>query len=83
MSDASSPPTVWRIPATPSVFIALIALLLTIAWGHWYFVAGYTTLYLGLPGWLWVQLGIILLLLAIAWLAVTVWSTANAPETGE
>lgn len=83
MSDGSRPPTVWRIPATPSVFAALVALILAIAWGHWHLVAGNSTPYLGLPLWLWLQLVVIVVLLCIAWLAVTIWSTANAPEAGE
>jgi hypothetical protein len=58
------------VPMVKYIFIGLLALLLVIAVGHLYAVTGLTTLYLGLPLWIWLQLGVVTIMLGIAWIAV-------------
>lgn len=43
--------------------------MVIIAIGHIPLIDGYTTLLLGLPAWLWIQLGVIAFLLILAWIA--------------
>jgi hypothetical protein len=51
-------------------FGALVATIVAVAWGHLYLVEGLTTIRLGLPVWLWLQVGVIAALLGLAWIAV-------------
>lgn len=68
------------------MFGAIVVLLLVIAVGQWFLfdlltalppVDSVTTLYLGVPLWLWLQLGIVGIMLVLAWVAVSVWTAAN------
>lgn len=58
-----------RVPPRnrPVAFALLTALMLAIAAGHLYVVAAYTAVLLGLPVWIWLQLGVVAVLLALAW----------------
>jgi len=71
------PPGARELPTAKYVFAAIVVLLLVIGAGHWYLLEGLTDLYLGVPLWLWLQLVIIAGMLVLAWVAVTVWTTAN------
>ena len=66
-------------PAAKYVFLGLLVLLLVIAVGHLYVLAGLTDLYLGLPLWLWLQLVVVSVMLGLAWIAVEI---VSAPEGG-
>ena len=59
-------------PTSKYVFLGLLALLVAIAVGHLYALAGLTDLYLGLPLWLWLQLVVVSVMLGLAWIAVGV-----------
>lgn len=52
------------------LFGALVAAIVAVAWGHLYLVEGLTEIRLGLPVWLWLQLGVIGALLGLAWVAI-------------
>ncbi|MFW5973871.1 MAG: hypothetical protein ACOCPZ_00630 [Natrialbaceae archaeon] len=52
------------------LFGALVAVIVGIAWGHLYLVEGLTTIRLGLPVWLWLQIGVIAASLGLAWVAI-------------
>lgn len=67
-----------RLPTAKYVFGAIVALLLGIAVGQWYVLGGLTELYLGVPAWLWLQLVIVVVMLALAWVAMGVWTVANS-----
>ena len=67
-----------ELPTAKYVFAALVATLLVVGVGQWIPLVGLTTLYLGLPLWLWVQLVIVAAMLVISWVAVSVWSEANS-----
>ena len=53
-----------------ALFGALVGAIVAVAWGHLYLVEGLTTIRLGLPVWLWLQLGVIAALLGLAWIAI-------------
>lgn len=53
----------------PVAFVVLTAIMLVIAGGHLYVIGDFTAVSLGLPVWLWVQLGVVVVLLALAWIA--------------
>lgn len=59
-------------PTTKYTFWALLAFVFVLAVGHLYALAGLTTLSLGLPLWLWLQLAVVAAMLAVAWLALSV-----------
>ena len=67
-------------PLVRYVIVFLVGALLALAAGHQYLLADWTTLYLGLPAWLWAQLGVIGVMFVIAWLAVGLY--AGATEGG-
>ena len=69
---------VTSFPTVKYVFAALLAVLLVIAVGHLYVFSGLTTLYLGLPLWVWLQLGVVSLMLGIAWIAVQLIARATS-----
>lgn len=50
-------------------FFLITAMMLAIAAGHLFVISEFTTIYLGLPAWIWLQLLIVVLLLALAWIA--------------
>lgn len=58
------------LPTVKYVFGLLLAVLLVLAVGHLYAFSGLTTLYLGLPLWVWLQLGTVTVMLVVAWIAV-------------
>lgn len=64
-------------PTAKYVFAAIVALLVLIAAGQWYLLGGFTALYLGVPLWLWLQLVIVGGMLALAWVAMGIWTVAN------
>lgn len=53
-----------------ALFGALVVAIVVVAWGHLYLVAGLTAIRLGIPVWLWLQLGVIAALLGLAWAAI-------------
>ena len=55
----------------------LILAMLVIAAGHLYVIGGFTDLYVGLPLWLWLQLGIIVVLFVLAWIATGIATPAG------
>lgn len=50
-------------------FFILVGLILLVAIGHIPLIETYTTLVGGLPLWLWIQLGVVGVLLGVAWIA--------------
>ncbi len=60
-------------PLVRYVIVLLVGALLALAGGHQYLFADWTTLYFGLPAWLWAQLGVIAVLFALAWVAVNLY----------
>jgi hypothetical protein len=64
-------------PTAKYVFAAIVALLLVVAAGQWYLLGGFTALYLGVPLWLWFQLVIVVGMLALAWVAMGIWTATN------
>lgn len=50
-------------------FLALIVAILAISAGHLFVIDDFTTFYLGVPLWLWIHLGVLVLLLVLAWTA--------------
>jgi hypothetical protein len=71
------------LPTAKYVFAALVALLLVIAVGQWYVLGGLTELSLGVPLWLWLQVAIVAAMLALAWVAVGVWTAVNADSSAD
>jgi len=80
------PSRLTTVPGAKYTFGAVVVLVLGIAVGQWYLfdlltglssVDSVTTLYLGVPLWLWLQLGLVAVMLVLAWVAVSVWTTAN------
>ena len=71
---ASSPPLV------KFVFGTLLLLLVVVAVGHLYVLEGLTALYLGLPLWVWLELGVVFAMLGIAWFAVQLVATASEED---
>lgn len=51
-------------------FVTLAVAIVVVAAAHLFVIQGLTTIRLGLPVWLWLQLGVITALLGLAWLAV-------------
>lgn len=79
------PSRLTTVPGAKYTFGAVVVLVLGIAVGQWYLfaaVGSVTTLYLGVPLWLWLQLGLVAVMLALAWVAVSVWTTANRVDGG-
>ena len=56
--------------AARHVFLLLLAGLFVLATGHLYALEGSTTLSLGLPAWVWLQLVVVSVMLVVAWLAI-------------
>lgn len=78
--DTHRPTTAERVTQSPLgkyVFVTLIVALLAIAVTHLYVLRGVTTLYWGLPLWLWIQLIVIAIMLGIAWLAVAIYANVT------
>ncbi|ERH10792.1 MAG: hypothetical protein J07HX64_02571 [halophilic archaeon J07HX64] len=71
------------LPAAKYAFVGILTLLLVIAVGQLYLLGGFTELYLGVPLWLWLQLAILTVMLGLAWVATSVWTTANEESTRE
>ncbi len=61
-------------PLVRYVIVLLVGVLLALAAGHQYVIADWTALYLGLPAWLWTQLGVIAVLFVLAWTAVSLYA---------
>ncbi|WP_290812144.1 hypothetical protein [Halovivax sp.] len=59
------------------VFVGLLAALLTIGVGHLYVVRGLTGFRLGVPAWLWLQLGVVVAMLGLAWATVGLLTAAD------
>jgi len=53
-------------------FWGLVALVVAIGVGHLYVLSGLTALVLGLPLWLWLQLGVVAAMLGLAWVALSI-----------
>ncbi len=64
-------------PLVRYVIVLLVGGMLGLAAGHQYLVAEWTELSLGLPAWLWAQLGVIAVMFVIAWLAVGLYAGAT------
>lgn len=45
-----------------------------IAAGHIYVIEPLASIYLGLPLWIWIQLGILAIMMLIAWFAITLYT---------
>jgi len=75
------PGSVTALPTAKYVFAAIVGVLLVIAVGQWYVLGGLTELYLGVPVWLWLQLAIVVAMLALAWVAMGVWTAANNDDS--
>lgn len=56
--------------ARPIVFVSLVAGVLVLSVGHLYAISGMTDVYLGVPAWLWAHLGVLAVLLGMAWVAI-------------
>lgn len=69
---------VTRLPTVKYAFAGLLVSLLGIAVGHLYVLRGMTDLVLGLPLWVWLQLLVVAVMLALAWIAVQLVAAANA-----
>ena len=69
--------SVATLPAAKYVFAGIVTLLLVIAVGQLYLLDGFTRLFLGVPMWLWLQLVVLTVMLGLAWVATSVWTTAN------
>lgn len=59
------------------VFVIVLAIMGILATGHLYLLEGLVDLYLGLPAWLWIQLLVVLVLFALAWVATDIASPAG------
>ena len=68
-------------PSSRYAFYALLALLFALAVGNLYVLRGFAQLYLGLPLWIWLQIGILVAMLVVAWAAVRI-LPAGAERTG-
>ena len=68
------------LPSAKYVFVGLVFLLLGIAVGHLYLIHGLTTLYLGLPLWLYLQIAAVAVMLGLAWTATRVVAAASEEE---
>ncbi len=64
VTRADSP---WARPATVAIAVLV---MLGIAIGHVFLIADFTTFYLGIPLWLWLHLGVVAVLLVMAWTLV-------------
>lgn len=53
-----------------AAFVLLVVTIVTIAVGHLYLITDFTSLYVGVPLWLWFHLGVLALLLILAWIAI-------------
>jgi hypothetical protein len=62
------------------LFGLLVGTILAVGASHWYALAGLDSLYLGVPLWLWLQLVVVAGLLALAWVAVELWTAVNDLE---
>ena len=56
--------------ARSSTVVGAVLVMLAIAVGHVLLIADFTTFYLGVPLWLWLHLGVVVVLLAMAWVVV-------------
>lgn len=63
------------------LFAALVVALVLAGAGQWFLLEAFTEFYLGLPLWLWLQLAIIAVMLAVSWYAVMLWTRASQPPT--
>lgn len=52
----------------PLGFLLLVAAMLAIAVGHLYLFRGLTTVYAGVPLWLWLELLVVVVLFVMAWI---------------
>jgi hypothetical protein len=68
-------------PLAKAIFGTLLLLLVVIAVGHLYVLEGLTALYLGLPLWIWLELGVVFAMLLIAWFAVQLVATATEGDS--
>ena len=68
-------------PEAKYLFVGLVLALLAIAVGHLYVLDGLTSIYLGLPLWVWLQIVVVFVMLAIAWFAIRL--VAVVTERGE
>jgi hypothetical protein len=64
-------------------FLILTLATLVIAGGHLYLLGGLSEIRLGLPTWLWIQLGVIGVLLVLAWVAIGLVPEPNSERGGE
>ncbi|WP_254862215.1 hypothetical protein [Halovivax gelatinilyticus] len=58
--------------------LALAFCVFVLAVGHLFVLRFVSGLTVGIPNWLWVQLGVLCVMFALAWAAVRLWRT-NAP----
>ena len=70
-----------HLPPAKYVFVGLVLLLLGMAVAHLYLLHGLTSLYLGLPLWLYLQIAVVAVMLGIAWSAIHV-IAVTAEEEG-
>lgn len=69
-------------PKEQYAFAAIVVVIVAIATAHLYVIDGLTAIRFGLPAWLWVQLGVIAGLLALAWVAIGLVPKAEDREEG-
>lgn len=70
-------------PSSRYAFYALLAVLFALAVGHLYALRGLTDLYLGLPLWVWLQVGVVAVMLAVARAAVRIVTAETGRGTGD
>lgn len=59
-----------RYPNVKYVFYGIALLVFLIAVGHLFVIKGMNDIVLGLPQWLWLQNGVFVLMIVLAWVAV-------------
>jgi len=68
------------LPTAKYVFVGLLLLLLVLVLGQLFLFDGLSQRYYGLPLWLWLEIPVTGVMIAVAWLAIRVVTTATAED---
>ena len=68
------------LPTAKYVFVGLLLLLLVVVLGQLFLLDGLTTRYYGLPLWLWLEIPVTGVMIAVAWVAIRLVATAAAED---
>lgn len=74
------PDRVSGLPTAKYVFASLLLLLFVLALGHLFLFDGLTARYYGLPLWLWLEIPLTGVMIAVAWYAIRLVTMAVAED---